>query len=294
MAFDGKKNFSTSLVATVPSPAASGTSLVVTGGDGTKFPAVPFNATIWPINSQPTSANAEIVRVTNIATDTFTITRTQESTSARTVLLGDQIAATITAKALTDIETTLVPAGSLIMYGGAAAPTGWQLCDGSSLLRAGTFAALFAAIGTTFGSVDGTHFTVPDLRQRFPMGVATSGTGNALGATGGTIDHTHTSAAHTHTYTDIVNHTHTITDPTHAHNILTVNAGGGALNYIAISTTASTRILTTGFTDSVATGITGTNNPAGGVATGTTASTTPGVTGTANPPFLALNYIIKT
>jgi hypothetical protein len=105
MAFDAKKNFAISLVATAPSPASSGTSLVVTGGDGTKFPAVPFNATIWPINTQPTTANAEIVRVTNIATDTFTITRTQESTSARSVVVGDQIMAGLTVKSLTDIET---------------------------------------------------------------------------------------------------------------------------------------------------------------------------------------------
>ncbi len=101
---DSHKNFAYSTIATAPSPAASGTSLVVASGDGTKFPSVPFNATIWPSGSAPTAANAEIVRVTNISTDTFTITRTQESTSARTVIVGDQIAAAITAKTLTDIE----------------------------------------------------------------------------------------------------------------------------------------------------------------------------------------------
>lgn len=101
---DAHKNFAVSLVATAPSPASSGTSLVVTAADGTKFPAVPFNATIWPATLNPTTANAEIVRVTAISTDTFTITRTQESTSARTVVVGDQIAATITAKTLTDVE----------------------------------------------------------------------------------------------------------------------------------------------------------------------------------------------
>jgi hypothetical protein len=101
---DAHKNFASSLVATAPSPASSGTSLVVTAADGAKFPAVPFNATIWPASAQPTTANAEIVRVTGISTDTFTITRAQESSSARTVVIGDQIAATITAKTLTDVE----------------------------------------------------------------------------------------------------------------------------------------------------------------------------------------------
>ena len=103
---DAHANFAVSLVATAPSPATSGTSLVVTAGQGTRFPAVPFNATICPAATLPTPANSEIVRVTNISTDTLTITRTQESTSARTVVVGDQIAATITAKTLTDVETT--------------------------------------------------------------------------------------------------------------------------------------------------------------------------------------------
>ncbi len=100
---DAHKNFAYSTVATAPSPATSGTSLVVAAADGTKFPAVPFNATIWPVSTQPTTANAEIVRVTVVSTDTFTITRAQESTAARTVVVGDQIAATITAKTFADL-----------------------------------------------------------------------------------------------------------------------------------------------------------------------------------------------
>lgn len=104
MSFDAHKNFAYSTVATAPSPATSGTSLVVAAGDGAKFPAAPFNATIWPTSSQPTTANAEIVTVTAVSTDTLTITRAQEGTVARTVIVGDQISATITAKTLTDVE----------------------------------------------------------------------------------------------------------------------------------------------------------------------------------------------
>lgn len=108
MSFDGHKNFSYSTVATAPSPASSGTSLTVASGDGSKFPAVPFNATVWPASTQPTTANAEIVRVTAISTDTLTITRAQESTSARSIIVGDQIAATITSKVITDIEAATI------------------------------------------------------------------------------------------------------------------------------------------------------------------------------------------
>lgn len=108
MAFDAHKNFAYSLVATAPSPATSGTSLVVTAADGAKFPAASFNATVWPAGAQPSSTNAEIVRVTAISTDTFTITRTQESTSARTIVVGDQIAANLTVKTVTDLEALAI------------------------------------------------------------------------------------------------------------------------------------------------------------------------------------------
>jgi hypothetical protein len=102
---DAHKNFAYSTVATVPSPATTGTSLVVQTGDGAKFPTPPFNVTVWPAGAQPLTTNAEIVRVTAISVDTMTITRTQEGTTARAILVGDQIAATITAKTLTDVES---------------------------------------------------------------------------------------------------------------------------------------------------------------------------------------------
>jgi microcystin-dependent protein len=71
-------------------------------------------------------------------------------------------------------------AGSMMMYGGASAPSGWLLCDGTSYLQA-TYAALFTAIGTTYGSADGSHFNVPDMRGRIPIGVGTGAGGGASG-----------------------------------------------------------------------------------------------------------------
>lgn len=101
---DAHKNFAFTYVVTPPSPADSGTSMTVTSGSAALFPATPFNATVWPSGQRPLATNAEIVRVTNIAGDTLTITRAQESTTTRSILAGDQISATITAKALEDVE----------------------------------------------------------------------------------------------------------------------------------------------------------------------------------------------
>ncbi len=96
-----------------------------------------------------------------------------------------------------------IPAGTVVQFAGASAPTGYIFADGSSLLRAGTYATLFGVIGTVFGSADGTHFTLPDLRQRVPVGKHSSGTFATLGATGG-------EETHTLTTTEIPDHNHTI------------------------------------------------------------------------------------
>lgn len=106
---DLHKNFAYSLVATAPSPATSGTSLVVTAADGAIFPTVPFQAVIWQTGVQPLAANAEIVTVTAISTDTLTIVRAQEGSVARTVVIGDQIAAVITNQTLKNLEQDRLP-----------------------------------------------------------------------------------------------------------------------------------------------------------------------------------------
>ena len=64
--------------------------------------------------------------------------------------------------------------GMIAMYGAAAAPTGFLLCNGAAVSRA-TYAALFAIIGTGYGVGDGaTTFNVPNLQSRFPLGYAAS------------------------------------------------------------------------------------------------------------------------
>lgn len=67
--------------------------------------------------------------------------------------------------------------GEVFMTAKTSCPTGTIATDGSSLLRTGgtscgggSCATLFAAISTTYGSVDGTHFTLPDMRGVFPRG----------------------------------------------------------------------------------------------------------------------------
>jgi microcystin-dependent protein len=66
--------------------------------------------------------------------------------------------------------TAAVPVGSVTMYAANTAPTGWLECSGAAVSRT-TYAGLFAAIGTVFGSGDGsTTFNLPDMRGEFARG----------------------------------------------------------------------------------------------------------------------------
>lgn len=86
------------------------------------------------------------------------------------------------AKEATELYDGIVPSGAVMPYAGSAAPEGWLLCDGSAVSRT-TYAKLFAAIGTTYGTGDGSKtFTLPDMRGRVPAGVNTS---NALASKAG-------------------------------------------------------------------------------------------------------------
>lgn len=127
-------------------------------------------------------------------------------------------------KRVANIEAELTPVGSLTMFAGTAAPSGWLFCDGAEKSRS-TYADLFAVIGTTYGAGNGsTTFNLPDLRNRAPVGAGstyslnqkfgattdsfTIGSGNLPKHTHGLNNHTH-DFAHTH---DLSNHTHNV-DP---------------------------------------------------------------------------------
>ena len=198
--------------------------------------------------------------------------------------------------------------GSLSPYAGATAPLGTLLCNGQAVSRT-TYDELFTAIGTTYGVGDGvTTFNIPDLRQRFPLGVAASGTGSTLGGVGGTIDHTHVGASHVHTNPTTStsgSHTHTQGAATgsagsHSHTV----TGGTGTDLGSIGANVNNynfRVVGDKASHTHTTGSTGSHDhsvPAmssGGSHThtqGDTGAAGTGATGTANPPFIALNYVI--
>ena len=82
----------------------------------------------------------------------------------------------ISNSAVSNALTSVLPIGSYIQFAGSQAPAGFLVCNGGEISRT-TYSALFAVIGTTYGSGDGsTTFNLPNLIDRFLQGSTTSGT----------------------------------------------------------------------------------------------------------------------
>src|SRR6056300_513477 len=75
-----------------------------------------------------------------------------------------------------------IPTATIVPWSDASVPSGFLECDGSAVSRT-TYAALFAVVGTTYGTGDGsTTFNLPDLQDNVPVGKSNN---KALASTGG-------------------------------------------------------------------------------------------------------------
>jgi microcystin-dependent protein len=176
----------------------------------------------------------------------------------------------------TAVANALVPVGTIAMYGGAAAPTGWLLCDGTSTTG---YTALAAIVGGT----------TPDLRGRFALGDNASLT---LLATGGsTTIGTNNLPSHSHANTASASTSVSVSDPGHTHTIngelvqaasfsdntvYVINADGQGIG----SYTEGTASATTGISATASTSVTMSNANTGGAEA-------------YFQPYLVVNYIIK-
>ena len=111
--------------------------------------------------------------------------------------------------------------GLIVPWSYSSIPNGFLECDGTAVSRS-TYAALFAVVGTTYGSGNGsTTFNVPDLKDRLTLSKSNN---KALASTGGANTVTKTgniggSAASTTLTTAQI--------PSHVHSNVAGSSGGG-------------------------------------------------------------------
>lgn len=222
-------------VNTTLAASATSTQTTLTLGSATNLPTL-STGQVMPLtlNDAATRAIYEIVYVTAISGSTLTVTRGEEGTTAVAWNTGDYAYCAFTGGTVADaygnpantfevadstsgtnqaiprsqgdvLYSSVSPTGSLIMFAGSSAPSGWMICNGVAISRT-TYATLYGVIGTTYGAGDGsTTFNIPNLQSSVPLGVGT-GPGLStytLGETGGEETHTLDLAeipSHAHSY----------------------------------------------------------------------------------------------
>jgi microcystin-dependent protein len=121
------------------------------------------------------------------------------------------------------------PVGSVVAYTVNNSPTGWLLCNGSSVNKE-TYPALYEAIGNTFGGLEtDLSFNLPNYQGAFLRGIGANN--GYTGPSTVSTPQAHATQTHNHTATSTVTdglhrhtqnaHAHTadnvITDPGHFH-----------------------------------------------------------------------------
>lgn len=177
-----------------------------------------------------------------------------------------------------------VPAGGMVTFAGTTAPSGWLLCQGQSLLRA-DYPRLFGAIGTTYGSVDGTHFTLPDLQGR-----AVYGAGPHADVTLGDNEGEVTASNRTPKVTLSAAQSGT---PEHSHN-MTTHGGGGSPPTTTSSGSKTFIRGDDGGSGGRGLALNANNAYTWGIGVGGVVDGAAAAASSHNHNFLALNYIIKT
>jgi microcystin-dependent protein len=203
------------------------------------------------------AASLAVSGTSNLAATSFSV-----SPTAPTPTTGDNTTK-VSTTAFVNASIAANPSvltGSLLMWPTTSAPSGYLNCDGTAVSRT-TYSALYAVIGTTFGTGDGsTTFNLPNYTNRMPYGTT-------IGATGGSAD------------AIVVSHTHSVTDPGHSH--FYSNSAGGSGGSLPAYPVAANSAALTALTSTSTTGISVNSTGSSG-------------TGANLPPYLGINFIIKT
>lgn len=171
--------------ATVSTGYTSGaTSIVVTSGGGARFPDPAtqgaFNLVWWNSTDYPDPSddpNREIVRCTARSSDTFTITRGQEGTSATSKNTSSKtykIILSATAKIYTDIRTFMVDSAAYAQRADSITDKSFYQLSGT-----GTADMPFLYASTSTATVPAAYYHVIEI----PSGAINPGAGDLTGAT---------------------------------------------------------------------------------------------------------------
>ena len=143
---------------------------------------------------------------------------------------GTDTGRAVTPASLASAAALFVPPGAVMPFAMNAAPSGWLAANGAAVSRT-TYAALFTAIGTTYGAGNGsTTFALPDLRGYFVRGSGTNADLTASGTFGAKQADAFKSHKHPATTSEEGKHKHTYNTHTAVFNLQGGSSGGAVQN----------------------------------------------------------------
>jgi len=138
-------------------------------------------------NFGSSSANVSLAHQPSVASTKNGLNIVQQDGTYAPIAANVVLSSAITGSGTAPVP--LLPAGTIVATGGTVS-AGWLECNGQAVNRT-TYAALFAAIGTTYGAGDGSStFLVPNFESKVLIGESSTfsmGAGAGSFASGGTI-----------------------------------------------------------------------------------------------------------
>lgn len=140
-----------------------------------------YNATFDASRSSPTYKDMAKVQPDHVVYRAYVVL--YNSAAEASVAQAQEFMTALSGKANTDlsnvssniVESKAVPVGAFMPYAANTPPEGWLKCDGSAVSRT-TYSALFAKIGTKYGSGDGSKtFNLPNFINKTFWGGSSSG-----------------------------------------------------------------------------------------------------------------------
>lgn len=152
--------------------------------------STPSGDGVWPVTMDASRSSAVYGNSDTVTPETskmlfgvWAISAPQQPIPDATVegIISELGVASNSALEAKNVALSVVPAGTVIAFAANKTLDGFLLCNGAAVSRT-TYAALFSAIGTTYGTGDGsTTFNLPNLTDKFIQGSGTAGTEKAAG-----------------------------------------------------------------------------------------------------------------
>ncbi len=145
-----------------------------------KANGVDINAKFNTNDSNITQINSDILGLSNTTSslNIQQVANTSAISSNNVSITNNLSKITTNTNSINALQTKVAPVGSIMIYAGSSAPTGWYICNGALISKSANI-ELWSLLGNTYlagRSAQTLSFYLPDMRQLFVTGAGDNST----------------------------------------------------------------------------------------------------------------------